>query len=326
MTMTNDLIPQFRFRLFSLTAVLLITFTSGAGASELSEADRIALLEKLDKVEALSDQRVSGMYRKALEAYREAIRSDDATMDLYLKCYEKVNYEDQKRKSQEFRDWKRRNKERISSPSMRMALRHQLSWLLLSIEAAKREGDVSALGERAISHLDQIFKHAEVMKEDRRILNENALSSVFARAYGLHIKIDEWPRSALDIAQIYDKVILPPLRYPGQVRSLRLAWKRRINHEMLVHEKWAQREGTTIGKKDAIRPPALEKFLAVTRPQLLWRMEVECFNAGDQKASALRMLGHLETYISHKNAPEWINEFQEMINPEEDPKVVPDVG
>lgn len=297
-------------------------------AENLTEPDRIALLEKLEKIEKQSDDRVSGLYRRAIQDYRSAIRSDDATMDLYLKCLEKVKYEDEKRKTQEFREWKRKNKDDLNSASMRMALRHQLSWLLLSIEAARREGDVSELGTRAITHLDQIFDHAETLKKHRGILNQNALGSVFAKAYKLNIKVKGWPKSALDIAQVYDKVVMPPLRQPERVHSLRAAWKHRILHEGMIHEKWSERKGKTVGRKDAMRPPAFEKFLTDTRPHLLWDMEIDCYEAGDQRASALRMLGLLETYLTHKDAPEWIKEFQALIQPASDAEVVesPDVA
>ncbi len=295
-----------------------------AQTDNLTEADRIALLDQLEKIQKQSDDRVSGLYRRAIQDYRAAIRSDDATMDLYLKCYEKVHFEDEKRKSQEFRDWKRKNKQRLSSSSMRMALRHQLSWLLLSIEAARREGDVSELGDRAIQHLDQIFQHAETLKEHRAVLGQNALSSVFAQAYKLNIKVKDWPKSALDIAQIYDKVVMPPLRQPDRISRLRTAWKQRIMHEGMVFEKWTEAKGTTIGKKDALRSPQMEKFLSITRPQLQWEMEVDCFEAGDERASALRMLKHLETNLTHKDAPQWIKDFQAMIQPEVDSESVSD--
>ncbi|MCP5536299.1 MAG: hypothetical protein H7A51_08715 [Akkermansiaceae bacterium] len=306
----------------TLTCALLIAFSGGRVAAEpqpLSEADRIALEEQLKKIQQQSEDRVGGLFSRAIQDYRSAIQSDDATMDLYLKCYEKVRFTDEKRKASEFRDWKRKNKDRLNSSSMRMALRHQLAWLLLSIEAARRDGDISEMGKRAIDHLDQIMKHAEVLKEHRAILSQNALGSVFAQAYSLNIKVEDWPQSAMDIAQIYNKVVLPPLRKPDRIDSLRAAWQKRILHEGYVVEKWNVREGSTIGKKDAMQPPELEKFLSEKRPQLLWQMEMDCFKAGDQRASALRMLKHLETYLTHQDAPQWIEEFQALINPPKEP-------
>ncbi|MGB0775478.1 MAG: hypothetical protein ACPGUY_06500, partial [Akkermansiaceae bacterium] len=263
----------------------------------------------------VSDDRVGGLYRRAIQDYRAAIQSDDATMDLYIKCYEKVRYTDQKRKASEFRDWKRKNKDRLNSGSMRMALRHQLSWLLLSIEAARREGDTSELGARAMKHLDQIFENAARLKDHRQILAQNALGSVFAKAYNLHIKVEKWPKSALDITGIYEQVVMPPLRKPSKISTLRSAWNKRILHEGWKIEKWTTTEGTTIGKKDAMRPPAMEKFITETQPKMQWDMEKDCFKSGDERVSALRMLKHIEKHMSHKDCPGWIKEFQSIINP-----------
>ncbi len=298
--------------------VLAVMRASAADPRPLTEADRIALEEKLEKIQKVSSERVGGLYRRALQDYREAIRSDKATMDLYLKCVEKVRFSDEKRKSSEFRRWKRANKESLNSQSMRVALRHQLAWLLLSIEAAQREGDTSGLGKRAVEHLDQVMRNAEVLKEHRRILSQNALSSVFARAYKLNIKIKDWPQSAMDIARIYDQVVLPPLRKPGKIDSLRAAWQKRIRHEGVAVEKWTVREGSTVGKKDSMQSAEFQKFLSETRPALLWKMEKDCFKAGDERTSALHMVKHLETYLGHKDAPQWIKDFQALISPRRD--------
>ncbi len=286
-----------------------------AEPAPLTEADRIALIEKLEKIQKQSNDRVSGLYRRAISDYRSAIRSDDATMKLYLKCVEKVRFDDQKRKSQEFREWRRKNKDRLNSASMRMALRHQLSWLLLSIEAARRDGDLSEMGTRAIEHLDQILKNAKVLKEHHRILNQDALSSVFAQAYHLNIKLKGWPKSAMDISQIYDKVVMPPLRNTAHIASLRKAWKKRIQHEGLVSKEWSTSKNADTGRRDTQYSPEFEKFLSETRPQLLWDMEIDCYNAGDQRTAALNMIKHLKTYINHKDAPSWIKEFQSLIDP-----------
>ena len=312
-TLHLRIVAAFTFALFGMLA-----HPVAAEPQVLSEADRIALEEELEKIQQQSKDRVSGLFRRALQDYRNAIVSDDATMNLYLKCVEKVRFEDEKRKSQEFREWKRKNKERLSSSSMRMALRHQLAWLLLSIEAAHKEGDLSEMGTRAITHLDRIIRNAKILKDHRSILSENALSSVFAKAYKLNIKVEDWPKSTMDIAQIYDKVVMPPLRMGTRVGSLRAAWKKRIEHEGLIIEGWSERTGTTIGKKDAMKTAQFERFLSETRPQLLWDMEVDCFKAGDEKVAAVNLLKHLETYITHKDAPEWIKDFQELINPSEE--------
>jgi len=305
-------------RKLSLTATCLVVSLPLVGNTEpeaLSEPDRIAVHEQLEKIQKRSDERVSGLYLRAVRDYRAAIQSDTATMELYLKCIEKVQFTDQHKKAAEFREWKKKNKETNGSGAYRMALRHQLSWLLLSIEAAQRDGDLSEMGTRAINHLDNIFENAQVLEPHRKALRQNAVRSVFARAYDLNIKVKDWPSSTLDIKGIYEKVVLPPLRTPQRVGALRRAWTNRVLHEGLVFEKWSDNETSKIGSKKALRSPEFEKFLTERRPALQWMMEVDCYKAGDEKTSALNMLNILEKHITHKDAPKWIRELQGFVEP-----------
>lgn len=307
---------KYTHQLLAASLAVWMPLAVNADPQQLSEPDRIAVEEKLEKIQKQSEDRVGGLYARAVQDYRAAIQSDAATMEMYLKCVEKVEFIDQKKKASEFREWKRRNKDRLSSGSFRKALRHQLSWLLLSIEAAKRDGDLSEMGTRAIGHLNQIFQNAEELKPHRGVLRRNVLSSVFAQGYNLNIKVKDWPKSALDIGNIYDKVVLPPLRNVERVGELRANWVNRIKYEELVFKEWHEEETSRIGLKDALTSPEYEKFLSEARPTLLWEMEIECFEAGDEQAAALKMLSHLETYISHKSAPDWIKEMKEIIMPE----------
>ena len=319
MNFTDTLRPHLRKSgLVAAGFVLSLPLVGNAEPEVLTEADRIAVIEQLEAIQKRSDERVSGLYRRALSDYRIAIQSDTATMELYLKCIEKVQFIEQYKKPIEFREWKRRNKDKHNSVSFRMALRHQLSWLLLSIEAAQKDGDLSEMGARAISHLDQIFNNAANLQEHRQVLSQNALNSVFARAYSLNIKVEGWPDSALDIANIYDKVVLPSLRKPTRIGALRNAWTQRVRHEGQVFEKWNDDEvdTTRIGTKESLRSPDFDKFLAERRPTLQWMKEVDCYEVGDQKGSVVKMLSHIEKNITHKDAPEWISKLQELVDGE----------
>ena len=176
----------------------------------LSELDRELLLEKLKEVQGTSDSTVKGRYGVALSAFRKARESSAAAHELYLNCIEKVRFEDQLRKTSEFRDWKKRHKERGDSPAFRLALRHQLNWLVLTLEAAQVD-DISVLSTRGVGVLESIIRDAEDLKGQDQLLRSDPLSSIFADAYSVGtIEIDTWPKSPLDIADLYENVILPP--------------------------------------------------------------------------------------------------------------------
>lgn len=274
----------------------------------LSDLDRELLLEKLKEIQNTSNSTVKGRYSVALAAFQKARESSAAAHELYLNCIEKVRFQDQSRKPSEFRDWKKRHKERTDTPSFRLALRHQLNWLTLTLQAAQVE-EISSLSSQGLSIINAILRDAEELKGKGAILRQNPLSTVFAEAYSVsNIKVGNWPKSPLDIGDLYDNVILPPLRTPETLTSLRSAWIKRIEHEGSLLEKW-----TNEASGDRDRKPAFEKWLSEGRHSLTWAMEVDLFGAGDQQGAALRMLEHLKAHLTHKSAPTWINQFTQLV-------------
>ncbi len=310
-------------KVIRFSAVVAVTVVSStqficAEPLTLAEGERAKVMKRLDVIEGVSNDRISGLYKRALQDYRAAVNSDSDTMELYLKCIEKVNFEDKHRKSSDFREWKDRNKEELRSGSLRVALRHQLIWLMLSIEAASSDGNITDMADKAMAHIDNVFEHADQLTEHQNVLNKNATSSIFAQAYELDIKIKDWPKSSLDIANIYDKLVMPPLRSTSNIETLRKAWDKRIEHSGLKVEKWVKKTSSRVGTKDGIRPPEVEKFLQETKPELLWAKEKDCFAIGDEQRAANNMLKILEGYVTHKKAPSWITEMRGLIAAEEE--------
>ena len=291
-------------------AALALLFASPALADEkpLSDIDRELLLEKLKEIQETSNSTVKGRFGVALAAFKKARESDAAAHDLYLNCIEKVRFEDEARKTSEFRDWKKRHKDRTDSAGFRLALRHQLNWLVLSLEAAQLE-DLTSLSGQSISVLEAILRDAEKLKGQERLLSSPALSSIFADAYGVNnAKPSGWPDAPLKIDEIYEMIVLPPLRTPDSLDALRKGWLKRIEHEGLLLEKW-----TDGGNADKDRKPAFDKWLVEGRKDLLWAMEVDLFQSGDQRGAAIRMLEHLKKDLTHKSAPRWISQFTRLV-------------
>lgn len=291
-------------------AALLLLFANPVLAEEkpLSEIDRELLLEKLKEIQESSNSTVKGRFGVALTAFKRARESNAAAHDLYLKCIEKIRFEDQVKKASEFRDWKKRHKDRTDSEGFRLALRHQLNWLVLTLEAAQVE-DITTMSSRGISVLEAILRDAEELKGQSELLKDSVLKSIFADAYSVNgIDVIGWPTSPLDITSLYEGVILPPLRDPDTTSALRSAWLKRIEHEGTLLEKW-----TNEASADRDRKPGFEKWLVEGRQNLMWRMEVDLFVNGDQRGAALRMLEHLKTNLTHKSAPKWIEQFTRLV-------------
>ena len=125
--------------------LLLFILAPPSQAEPLNAADRQLLLEKLKELKEAAEGRKGDRIGVALAAFRPAMSSADAAIDLYLKCVEKLDFEDQHRKSQDFREWKRRQKDRLKDPGMRLALQLQLQWLVYTLEIAAEPQEMSKL-------------------------------------------------------------------------------------------------------------------------------------------------------------------------------------
>jgi hypothetical protein len=294
---------------------------NNARAEILSDADRESLLENLEKLRESANSKVDARFRVALAAYREAIGSDDAAMELYLNCIEKVNFEDQQKKSTDFREWKRNEAEKLADPGLRLALRHQLRWLVLTLQAASEKADRTKLAVEAQEIVDSIFREPEKLKNQESILSQAVTSSVFARAYDINSeKLEKWPLSPIQLDQLYGQVLLPPYRKSSRLAGLRATWIKRIQQEGAKIEHWSEndrnpKEEKRIGMASGMQSPAYEKFLAETQPSLQWEMETDLFRHGDESGAAVRMLAHLEKNLAHPAAREWGKQFEALLKP-----------
>lgn len=295
-----------------------------AHAETLTDADREALLENLEKIREASDSTLDARFRIALSAYRNAMSSDDAAIDLYLNCMEKVDFEELRKKAADFREWKREQAERLTDPGLRLALRHQLRWLMLTLEAASLKPNRVKLAADAQEAVDAIFRDADKLKDQQRTLTESVTSSVFARAYDINnVKVENWSLSPIDVDGIYEEILLPPYRKPGGLAALRAGWIKRIQQETVKMELWSEdrrrnredREEKRVGMADDMKSPEYLKFIEEDLPKLVWDMEVDLYRNGDESGASVRMLAHMEKYITHPAAREWGDEFKALLKP-----------
>ena len=296
-----------------LGLTLLVAFTTpSAYAQKLSNSDREALIERLEIFRKEASSTVDARFRTAISAYRSAMASPNATMELYLKCEELLNFEEMQKRHGDFREWKKKNEEKFGDSAFREALRQQLRWLVLTLEAASEDPDREKLAREASGIIDGIVSSAENFPAHRDILQQGVTSSVFARAYEINgIDVKDWPFSPLPIAAVYEQVILPPLRRTDRLTSLQSAWGKRIAQENSLIDAWGKPPGETA--KAGERSPDAEKFLTETLPALRWEAEMDLFTHGDEKGAAVRMVELIHKNMSHKNAPKWIEELTSLL-------------
>lgn len=294
-----------------------------ASADPLSQADRQALIEQLDTLRGEAGAQASKRLQGAAGDLAAAMMNEQAAVELYLKCVEKVDFEERDRDHADFREWKRRNKDRLDEPGFALALRHQLRWTVLTLKAASAPTETQKLAPDLMQALEAIFRTPADLRGHVDLLTQPVGSTVFARAYGLTgYKIDGWPMSPIDgggaairVEGPFEQLIFPALRAKRDAAELRSAWTRRIQFEEFAKGFWSQ-DSTEEGES-----PARESFLAEKRPQLLWAMEEDLFRAGDERRAAVALLEHLKRNIGHSQAREWEARFRELVDPQEKPAV-----
>jgi len=290
---------------------------SGARSESLSSADREALLGTLEKLHETASSHVNTRFRMAMTAYREAIVNDQTVIDFYLKCTEKTNFTDQKKKPSEFREWKHGQDDQLGDATLKMALRYQLQWLILTLRACPENVMIESLAPDVQDVIDGIFNNADRLKTQEKTLNQPVTSTVFAKVYEIAgPEKKKWPLSPLDLAAVYDQVIFPAYRTPSKVGQLRAAWIKRIKQEEIKFETWQEPAKTDkrIGMASA-RSPEYQKFIENVVPELQWEMEMDLFSSGDESGAAKRMLAHIEKHISHKSSRAWGDAFKNLLMP-----------
>jgi hypothetical protein len=316
-------------------ALLLSAAPLVSHADPLSQADREALIEKLDNLRNSAKEKAMGRIGTALSAYRAAMASDEATMDFYLKCVEKVDFTDQNKSTQDFREWKRRQEDRLKQDGFSRCLRHQLRWLTLSLEAAEAQGNYKELAPKVSTALDDIFGSPGQFGGNVGTLREPVSNTVFARAYSIgNAKIENWPLSPLEVSAVFNQIIFPPLRATGKLDLLREQWMRRIRYEGELRNEMAGHGGGGGGEgrggrggegrgegrggeggKGGEGHSDYEKFVSETVPELQWQMEEDMYKAGDQQRAAVNMLAHIESHLTHPKARDWAERFRTLIEP-----------
>lgn len=292
-----------------LVTLLAVIGASHAHAEALKSADREALLENIGKLHQTAQSNVDARFQSALTAYREAMASDDSAVEFYLKCTEKLEFEDKDRKEADFREWKKKREKKISADGFGLALRQQLRWLVLTMRSSSEKSEPETIAKEAAEIVDSIFGNSQLLKSQSEVLRQSVTSTNFARAYeiGSFIK-SPLPPSPLDLEAIYENFIFPPIRASGDVASLRDAWIKRI-----------RQEGVLNGSDDQNAPKsdAYENFVKGKIPELQWQMEVDLFRHGDEAEAAKRMCAHIEKNINHPSARKWSEAFVDLIKPQE---------
>ena len=323
---------------YSLIAGIVLLVFPLAHAQSLTPAQKEHLYKQLTRLLEQTTEAEARKRSSAHAAFQRAMGSSSESLDLYLKCVEKVDFIDQGKSSSDFREWRRTNAEKLSDSGFRLALRYQLRWLVLSLEASKRGDDkIHTLGGEAREIVTSLLSNADDLMEHRQVVSQNVVQSHFAKAYGFtKLEAKKWPTSPVNIQAIYKSVILPELLKKKSATQVRSAWMELIRFEELRTQQWTKTKSSKIGMKKNMGSAAYAKWRSVTYPEMIWSMEQDVLKAGGEYSALPNMVAHIGKNLSHPSALKWANELNALLEPEDSgssveaiatdtkPKVVPE--
>lgn len=308
----------------------MLAISTHAYPEKLSEVDREALLERIESLKEGAASRADARFRSAISAYRSAMATDAAAIAFYLKCVEKVNFEEKEKSYVDFREWKRKNEEEISDTAFKTALRYQLRWLVLTLQAASQDPDFDYLSREAVNCIETIMSQADKIGNHKGTLSSAVTSTVFAKAYDIdNVSVEDWPKAPFPAQAIFEDIVFPPLRNSAKISELRNAWEKFIQYEGIVAEKWSVRkkqnadndnnrkndEAQKAAKKLSEEEQELQyaTFLKETLPELRWEAEVDLYAAGDERTAAINMISLIEKNPYHSSVAEWADALHELL-------------
>lgn len=291
-----------------LPALTLAAALVPARAGELSDSDRDALIENLDTLRDAALSIRNERYRTALETFRAAIGNPQKLLQVYYDSVRLVEYDRQNRPGSEYRAWEDAFRENLDKDKLQAKLEYQLRWLLLMMEA-EISGDPSALADESLALVRELFADAEYNRGLLGEMSQEVTATVMARAFDLdQLEIEGMPSAPLPLQPVFALALRPAQRAQNYDR-MRTLWNERISLEGQIVQ-------NSIGEEEKLQNnPAARQFATITRPNLLWTMEMDCYRAGDERNAAANLLAMLRQSDSTSQALDWEKQLRELVDP-----------
>ena len=315
-----------------------------AGNLTPDEADK--LQKQVELLEKELERTRSGMHLKQLAILKEAMAGNVKAFNFWLDCKEVEDFDLKGKTGQEFADWKRGEvKKNGNNDSFCASIRLQLQFLIVTIldshaGTPEKEAEVAAaaiayvealaafcekeenLAKGVISSImdtgadpnevvtaQNIQETLTKVREASSALGGDVLNSLYAR----HLKLDGSvkPRSNAtnpgNIDEIYDRLVIQPLRKKKDATAIAAAWMRRIDQTGRVAKSTKVKE-------------IEDKYNAEKVPSMKFAMYRDQWSAGLPKQAAASMIALITAEPTHKDSNDWMQELKRFAASELDKK------
>ena len=306
-------------KLFTL-GVSLIFISSPLLAQDqpLTPTEKAQMLKTVKNIKGNVKKGRFGVHSSAISAFRAASSSPISAYEFYLKCYKEINFTRKGAKESEYRDWKSKNKDYLSSREHATARKLQLQFLVLTLRAAQIPEDKSkeSLVPELTTLMDNCLSAYPYLGKSKRILSSGATGSTFAEVYDLQSTLGalrKWPRAPMDISGIYESTIFPIYRKPERVKELTAAWDKRISQEI-----------TLVAAADSSEAEA--DFTNKTLPKLKWAKYLDLLRAGKTRVALTAMVTLVKSNPEHQQIDAWLEELEGYLSGEVTPSSFEDAA
>ncbi|MDC0048267.1 hypothetical protein OAL09_02885 [Verrucomicrobia bacterium] len=284
----------------------------------LTPTEKAQMLKTIKDIKGNVKKGRFGVHASAISAFRAASSSPISAYEFYLKCYKEINFTRKGAKESEYRDWKSKNKDNLSSREHSTARRLQLQFLVLTLRAAQIPEDKSkeSLVPELTTLMDNCLSAYPYLGKSKRILSSGATGSTFAEVYDLQSTLTalrNWPRAPMDISGIYESTIFPIYRRPERVKELTAAWDKRISQEI-----------TLVAATDSTE--AEINFTNKTLPKLKWAKYLDLLRAGKKRVALTAMVSLVKSNPDHQDIDAWLEELEGYLSGEVEPSSFEDAA
>jgi len=297
---------QFMKFIYLVALGLFISSSLSAQSSSFRSNEKFKMLKDIDVIKQQVSKSRKDFTNAANSAFFTASSSTTSTYNFYLKCYKEINFTRKGVPESDYRDWKLKNRDYLSSKEHSIVRRLQLKFLLITLEAATisekkyREKIIPEL----IALMDNCLSIYSTLGEAKNELHSEATDSVFTKVYNIKPSLKRlvnWPRSPMDFSDIYEFTILPAFRNSGRIEELKAAWNKRISQEIALVL--------------AIDNFEAERYFNINiLPNLKWAKYLDMLRAGDERNALISMVNLISNNTRHPQIDRWLYEIEGYIS------------
>ncbi len=310
-----------------------------APTSPLSAEDLTRLKEQVEQLEKDLAKKRGGMHTAQIAILKEAAAGNEKAFNFWVDCKKEQDFDMKGKTATEFSEWKRGQiKSAGTNDAFCSGLRLQIQFLMLAVmhshaETPAQEAEIGAMAVTYVEFLTALCEKEETLakaivasimetgaepnqpvtaenlqdtltkvREASSALGGDILNSIFAK----HLKLDGSvkPREGAamnpgNIDEIYDQLIIEPLRQKKDAAGIAGAWARRIDQTGRVAKATKVKE-------------IEERYGVVKVPAMKFAMYSDQWTAGQEKQAAQGMMALISANPTHKDCQEWLDKLKEL--------------